>query len=128
MDLATQTHLMPLRDLLNYRLRELRAEVDAAQQARQTSGGAGAREVADRKDEATQHQFGDLDDVQERRDIDELAQVESALKRLDAGTYGNCAECGEPIALERLRVQPAALRCAHCQVAYEHTQAHSHSR
>jgi len=54
MDLATQTHLTSLRDLLNYRLVELRAEVHAAQQARLESGGAGTHEVADRKDEATQ--------------------------------------------------------------------------
>lgn len=125
MDLATQTHLMPLRDLLNYRMRELRAEVHAAQLARQALGGESAHEVVDRKDEATQHQFDDLDDVQQRRDIDELADVESALKRLDAGTYGNCADCGEPIPLERLRVQPAALRCAHCQAACERTQSHA---
>lgn len=115
MDLATQTHLRSLRDMLNYRLVELRAEVHAAQQARMDSGGAGAHEVADRKDEATQQQLESLGDMQEQRDIDELAQVESALSRLDAGTYGNCADCGDPIPLPRLRVQPAARRCAACQ-------------
>jgi len=121
MDLATQTHLTQLRDLLTYRLGELRADVHAAQLARQASTSAMAQEVTDRKDDAAQHQFDDLDSVQERRDIEELAQVEAALKRLDAGTYGNCTRCGEPIALERLRVQPAALRCAPCQITHEHT-------
>jgi len=125
MDLATQTHLTSLRDLLNYRLVELRAEVHAAQQARLEPGGMGTHEVADRKDEATQQQFEDLGDLQEQRDIDELAQVESALQRLDTGTYGNCADCGDPIPLQRLRVQPAAPRCASCQLVIERAQARS---
>ncbi len=119
MDLATQTHLKPLRDMLNYRLVELRAEVHAAQQARMESSDAGTHEVADRKDEAMQRQLDSLGDVQEQRDIEELTQVEAALKRLDAGTYGDCADCGDPIPLKRLQVQPAARRCAGCQLAAE---------
>ena len=125
MDLATQTHLTTLRDLLNYRLVELRAEVHAAQQARRESGGEGAREVADRKDDAAQQQFEDIDGAQEQRDVDELAQVESALQRLDDGIYGNCMDCGDSIPLQRLRVQPAAQRCAGCQGACEHAQTRS---
>ena len=123
MDLATQTHLTTLRDLLNYRLTELRADVHAAQQARRVSDGPDTHEVADRKDDAAQQQFEGLDGAQEQRDIDELAQVEAALQRLDAGVYGNCTDCGEPIPLQRLRVQPAAQRCAHCQGAHEHALA-----
>ncbi len=120
MELATQTHLTQLRDLLTYRLRELRAEVHAAEQAQRELTGASSHEVTDRKDDAMQRQLSDLDGAQEQRDFDELAQVEAALQRLDAGTYGDCADCGEPIALPRLRVQPAALRCAPCQSAREH--------
>ena len=125
MDLTTQTHLTALRDLLNHRLTELRAEVDAAQQAWRESEAAVTPEVSDQKDGAAEQQLQGIDSAQEQRDIDELAQVELALKRLDAGTYGNCADCGEPIALQRLRVQPAAQRCANCQVAYERAQARS---
>jgi len=125
MDLATQTHLTTLRDLLNYRQTELRAEVHAAQQARREAEEAVAAEVSDQKDGAAEQQREGIDIAQEQRDIDELAQVELALKRLDAGTYGNCADCGEPIPLERLRVQPAAQRCASCQVARERARARS---
>jgi len=122
MDLATQTHLTTLRNLLNYRLSELRADVHAAQQARQ-SDAAVTRDVVDHKDDAMQEQLEGLDDAQAQRDIDELAEVEAALNRLDAGTYGNCADCGDAISLQRLQVQPAAQRCAHCQAAYERAQA-----
>lgn len=120
MDLPTQTHLTTLRDLLNYRLRELQAEVHAAELALREPVGAAAHEVADSKDEAARRLLCDMEGAQEQRDLDEMAQVQAALRRLDAATYGDCADCGEPIPLERLLVQPAALRCAPCQTAHEH--------
>ena len=40
-----------------------------------------------------------------------LTAVESALTRLDAGTYGRCERCGEPIAAERLEAMPMASTC-----------------
>ena len=128
MDLASQTYLTQLRDVLNYRLRELRAEVHAAEQAQRELTGASALEVTDRKEDATQRQLLDLAGVQEQRDFDEIAQVEAALQRLDGGTYGDCADCGKPISLQRLRVQPAALRCAPCQAAREHAVDRSSAR
>jgi RNA polymerase-binding transcription factor DksA len=44
----------------------------------------------------------------------EIAGIERALARMDAGTYGNCARCGEPIAPARLRALPAAEHCIRC--------------
>ena len=119
MDLPTQTHLKTLRNLLNFRLQELRAEVHAAEKDQQQRIGDLPHEVMDRKDEASDRLRSDLDGVQEQRDLDEMAQVEAALQRLDAGTYGDCVDCGESISLKRLQVQPAAQRCAPCQVAFE---------
>lgn len=37
-----------------------------------------------------------------------LAEVNRALQRLEAGTFGRCQGCGNPIAEERLRANPAA--------------------
>lgn len=54
-----------------------------------------------------------LDGV-ERAAMDEIAQVRQALSRLDAGTYGLCAACGEPIANARLEALPAATHCISC--------------
>ena len=54
MDLATQTHLTMLRDLLTYRQTELRAEVHAAQQARQEATVVDTTDVSDQKDGALQ--------------------------------------------------------------------------
>jgi DnaK suppressor protein len=120
MDLPTQAHLTTLRELLAYRLRELNADLHAAQQARQGGADPAPVEVADRKDDAARSQAQGVDAVQEQRDLDELVLVQAALHRLDDGSYGDCLQCGEPIALQRLLVLPAAQRCAHCQAAAEH--------
>ena len=122
MDTDTQTHLTALRDLLTYRLHELQAEVHAAERARRDRDEDGAAaEVGDRKDEASRRQLSEVGEAEAQRDVDEMAQVERALQRLDHGTYGDCSQCGEPIPLQRLRVQPAAERCATCQTSFEHT-------
>lgn len=41
----------------------------------------------------------------------ELADVDSALERLAAGTYGTCEACGRPISAERLAALPATRFC-----------------
>jgi DnaK suppressor protein len=41
----------------------------------------------------------------------ELEEVERALGKLDAGTYGTCEVCGEPIASARLEAMPATRYC-----------------
>ena len=43
-----------------------------------------------------------------------LADIEAALARLDAGTYGRCAACGGAIPDARLAARPAALTCVGC--------------
>lgn len=45
---------------------------------------------------------------------DALAEVEAAIDRLEAGTYGHCEQCGQPIAPARLEAKPAARRCIAC--------------
>lgn len=40
-----------------------------------------------------------------------LAEIDAALERLSAGSYGVCEACGEPISAERLAARPTASRC-----------------
>ena len=49
------------------------------------------------------------------RNEQHLADVESALERLDGGTYGDCVRCGRPIAPARLDALPWAAHCIDCQ-------------
>jgi DnaK suppressor protein len=43
-----------------------------------------------------------------------LAEVEAALERIEAGTYGVCQDCGQPIRKERLGAIPYTPRCLKC--------------
>jgi RNA polymerase-binding protein DksA len=48
------------------------------------------------------------------RTVERLAELDDALARLDAGSYGRCERCGRPIGDERLAARPAARRCISC--------------
>lgn len=45
----------------------------------------------------------------------EIASIERALARMDAGVFALCETCGEPIETARLKVVPYATRCARCE-------------
>jgi DnaK suppressor protein len=86
-------------------LDELAETVQAPGQMTYGSQAAAASQVFEQqrdlalRDRATQH----------------LAQVDAALARLDAGTFGACIRCGRPIATERLEALPWAAHCIDCQ-------------
>jgi DnaK suppressor protein len=50
----------------------------------------------------------------ERRWSREIARIDSALARIDRGTYGYCALCDEEIAPGRLQANPAIPLCIKC--------------
>lgn len=51
---------------------------------------------------------------------DEVEKIKQAISRIDAGTYGVCLNCGEPIRKERLAALPYARLCIHCAENREH--------
>ncbi|MBN2404245.1 MAG: TraR/DksA C4-type zinc finger protein [Coriobacteriia bacterium] len=44
-----------------------------------------------------------------------LAQIDSALSRVDSGEYGTCKRCGAAIPVERLEAVPSADLCIACK-------------
>jgi DnaK suppressor protein len=48
---------------------------------------------------------------------DTLREVEAALERMDAGTYGRCQKCTQQIPEERLEALPATRLCIVCKRA-----------
>jgi DnaK suppressor protein len=71
-------------------------------------------------DETASRKAGDeLRTVLARHDFDEIRQIDAALARIAAGSYGECVDCGDPIVYERLVAAPCAARCVSCQTAFE---------
>ena len=48
-----------------------------------------------------------------------IAKIDSALARLEDGTYGYCEETGEPISLKRLEARPIATLSVEAQERHE---------
>lgn len=44
----------------------------------------------------------------------ELAEINAALQRIEADTYGICISCGEDIGEARLLARPASAECVDC--------------
>ncbi len=44
-----------------------------------------------------------------------LNLIDEALARIEAGAYGNCVHCGEPVLEKRLEAVPWARHCLRCQ-------------
>ena len=100
---------------LQERAEQLALEIAAAE----ARADGGAREVSDRKDEAEASLRSVVDDAGIERDLAELRAIAGARERIEAGSYGRCTDCGEPIGLDRLLAQPTAARCTACQSGAE---------
>ena len=76
--------------------------------------------------ELDSHQSRDWEELAVERETDEvlegegragkaeIAAIRAALGRIDAGTFGECVQCGDDIAEARLEVLPFTPRCADC--------------
>jgi DnaK suppressor protein len=56
-------------------------------------------------------------------DLRAIVAVTEAIARVDAGTYGRCTSCDQPIARARLEARPEAATCIACASAAEQPYA-----
>ena len=68
-----------------------------------------------REEEATESSELEKRLALEKRISGAMAEIEHALRKLDAGTYGLCDSCGKPIAPDRLEALPQASLCVDCK-------------
>ncbi|WP_121628606.1 RNA polymerase-binding protein DksA [Poseidonibacter antarcticus] len=59
--------------------------------------------------------------------LDELKQIEEAIKKIDDGSYGTCSMCGVTIPIGRLKAKPFAKFCTECREVYENEQTKKNS-
>jgi len=82
--------------------------------------------LASIKKDVTQAHSGDSAEQAQERENDEVVDaignetalsitvIQSALERIENGTYGECENCGEAIGQLRLEAVPEATRCVSC--------------
>ena len=68
----------------------------------------------DSKERAVQLENDEVEDALEKEAQIELQAIDRALARIASGRYGRCQDCGNPIAIERLRALPYTDRCIDC--------------
>ena len=106
------------------KLEHQRAEL-LAQIAEQRGGKASRVEVAaehfahNEDSDAQVNTARDLEFAINEHETAELGDIEAALERMDAGTYGQCTDCGVNIPSARLNAYPTAKRCIDCQTVAE---------
>ena len=71
-----------------------------------------AQDMADRATSAYTKEFAYSLSESDRKT---LLLIDQALGRLDAGTYGTCVHCGQPVQEKRIEAVPWARHCLDCQ-------------
>ena len=72
---------------------------------------------ADSSERAVQMEDDDALEGQAALVTSEIASVRRALERIEDGSYGECANCGNAIADGRLEARPEAALCIECASA-----------
>ena len=122
---SMQDRNVHVEQMLRDRQRRLLEEVEAARSQPFQEHDRGAfRSVEDAGDESVADMLTDVRAGEAARDTTELREIDAALARIAAGTYGTCEDCAEPIDPARLEAAPTATRCVDCQRKHEHTFRH----
>jgi len=100
----TATEIQEVGDLLKAR----RAELAAAREALLSVSPTGEHVVTEHGERAAQNVTGATDDARAAIEKLELAEIEHALAKIDAGTFGVSEDSGDPIGIARLRAMPTA--------------------
>jgi DnaK suppressor protein len=105
-----------LRQMLEEKQKEVQKEIDGLiAQSRKEQTQLREESVPDPEDSAFQNSTEEKQiSILEARNRVRM-NIDTALQKLNDGTYGICEDCGEPINEARLKVQPFAKRCISCQ-------------
>ena len=116
---ARRERYQTLRTMLEERRREI---VDKLRTIRETLP-AQRLDVQDAEEQSVTDFAKDMEFALVQMKADTLSRIDEAVHRLDAGTYGTCAECGTDIAEPRLKALPFAVLCRDCQEREETREA-----
>jgi RNA polymerase-binding protein DksA len=113
-----------MRARLRERATQLRAEIQSTlERSADETHVKIAEQARDTEDDSFSNLIVDLNLAEIDRDAGELRRIDTALARINEGSYGQCESCGQEIPPARLQAEPTALRCVQCQELFEKTHA-----
>ena len=113
-----------MRARLRERASQLRAEIrNTLERSADETHVRIAEQARDTEDDSFSNLIVDLNLAEIDRDAGELRRIDTALARINQGSYGQCESCGQEIPQARLQAEPTALRCVKCQELFEKTHA-----
>jgi DnaK suppressor protein len=115
-----------LRAILESRRAELSQDVQGRIRDVRNEG-VGDRDVVDAAESGEIEIQDDIGFALIQLKAETLKQIDTALRRIDEGAYGDCFECGDEIAEARLRALPFAVRCRDCEAIHETTDGRERS-
>jgi len=104
-------NIKTIKKQLEQQLKDLGAKVEEIEDDLRTPRSAGW------EDRATEIGGDEVLDALEESAVTEIKEIQAALRRIDDGTYGTCARCGEKINEKRLEALPYATECIQCAQA-----------
>jgi DnaK suppressor protein len=112
----TQAEIAELRDELATEAAALRADIERAESDIASRLGDAVGDAGDDQADVGAKTFEREHELALTHNARELlAQNERAIARIDAGTYGSCESCSEPIGKARLQAFPRATLCVSCK-------------
>ncbi len=117
---ARARRLEDFRAILESRRAELSQDVEVRIRDVRSEG-IGDRDVLDAAESSEIHIQDDIGFALIQLKAETLNKINTALRRIDEGDYGDCFECGGEIAEARLRALPFAVRCRDCEAIHETT-------
>ncbi|HVR71224.1 MAG TPA: TraR/DksA family transcriptional regulator [Vicinamibacteria bacterium] len=102
-------------DVLNQMLRDRQAEIQNKLRSLRQILPAEVAEVKDTEEQSMEDFVRGMDFALMQMESETLRKIDEALLRLQAGTYGVCAQCDTRIGEPRLRALPFASLCRDCQ-------------
>jgi RNA polymerase-binding transcription factor DksA len=113
--MLTPMQTQQLRDLLHKRYRSTLQDIELRVQQDGTKVGALRDFSLDEGDRAVSDLIAETGHALMERELEELRDLDEAMKRLREETIAHCSDCGESIGFERLCAYPTAKRCVNCQ-------------
>jgi RNA polymerase-binding protein DksA len=116
--LMKENTLISLKALLINRRREILKQVAHLEAEREELKGRFIEPIDAAQKEDLMRLVRKLDE----RGKEEIEEIDLAMDKMAAGTYGKCELCGKPIQYKRLMVLPATRLCRNCAQEYEDNQ------